>query len=525
MAHLLESNFEFSNSAKPEHFATLDVTTPELGLTYQRPSTAALPISISNRCRNGGCSVDEGDAESALIHVCVQIADAADGIYTPMPRAEYTLQIGVFSDPSKASVASLGAEVSHVDAWHALAPGTRALVKVSPLERSINTGRFLRVRIDVKSFARPAIGAFFTEPRVILSRAGSETAILKILGDAQASAARAIGQAWVGALARPPLVPADSLKSLAKALRAAATRATARKPGKRGGSGRPAASDSDAEDDTPADSASPHLVEGDGDEGSSTEGSPAPHVFAGRKRSAAEAATNFAPAVFRPRRAAAVAAVAALVSVDAEHSPRETPPPPPSAASPGSSQGTLLPIDDDEMPAAAPRGPSVAQAAVAAASPTRLDYEASLSLSCILEADEAAAAGPVAGQTGTPRGGAAPLHFSRSTALALPAAHAPLPPAALALFRSLSQNLEVMCPAFSAGRATSSIAPSLGFSNAGLLPAGGSPRLGGGRPWTQGTLQHSSPDQCAASAAPACASRCAPAFVPLSGCASPIFSL
>ena len=527
-----ESNFGFSISANHSEPApalctkpfAVDVATPALGLTYQRPSTAALPIAITNRAARG---CDEDDAESVLIHVCVQIADAADDTYTPMPRAEYTLQIGVFSDPSKASVASLGAEVSHVDAWHALAPGARALVKVSPLERSINTGRFLRVRIDVRSFATPAAGAFFTEPRVILSRAGSETAILKILGDAHACEARAIGQTWVGALARPACMPEESLKGLAKALRLAATRAAARKPGKRGG-GRRAASESDGEDDAPADSASSPLAEGDGDEGSLTDGScergvaaPATRCFAGRKRSAAEAARNFAPTAVRLRRAAAVAVVTALVAADAAPSPRETPSPPPlSASSPRSGRGTLLPIGDDDMPAAVPHALTTVKNAAIAASSTRLDYEASLSMSCMLEADDeaAAAAGSVAAQ----RGPAPLLHRSHVVpAAAPPAVHAGFPPAALALFRSLSQNLEVMCPAFSAGRAASSVAPLLRVSHAGQLPAGGSPLLGGARPWTHGTMLHGTPTQSAT----ACESGYAPASTLRSGCTSPIFCL
>jgi hypothetical protein len=450
-----------------------------------------------------------------LFRVNVGIAELPDGAYSPMARADYTLLIG--------TSAALGPEVSHEDAWHTIAPGGTALIKVSPLERPANTGRHLRVRVDVRSFESPAVGVFLAEPRVIMSRAGSAAAILKVLGDRPAVDARAVGQRWEGALARPKDAFAPSLASLAKALYAAATRATVRKAGKRGGCSRRAA-DASSDSDGDFGPSARGVAEADDDAASSDDtGStpPAPprRDLAGSKRSAAAAQLVTDDAAPRAR----------LTSGTQREAPPKAAPADSEEGAP-SACGSLLPLveaDDGMAPAAPPPG---AAAAAAPPSPPQLDYETSLALSCLLEDDEHLAAAATAAVAAVAAAAGGVPQSSSQVAPPAPAAPraAAFPPVPVALVRSLSQNLELFCPSFSAGRTgrgaaamAASASPARGLS--ALLPLSGvSPLLCSSDPqpqhWGAPLLAGSSHEH------PAFATGTMPSWPPALSC-SPVFSL
>lgn len=233
------TSFSYCPAVAASSAFSVGIHAPSLGLAYQRPSTATLNTTLVHR---GGAG-----AMTVLFRVDVEVADAFDERFSPMARAEYTFLVGTSEE-------ELGPEVSHVGAWHVLPPDTTTFVKVSPLEYPANTGRYMRLRVGVRSLGSPDAGDFFTEPRVIMSRATSMNAILKSLNGPLAVEARAVGQRWEGALVRPERVPQLSVAGLAKKLFVLTTRAKTRKGGKgkkrgeSGGAGRRAAvasSDSD----------------------------------------------------------------------------------------------------------------------------------------------------------------------------------------------------------------------------------------------------------------------------------------
>lgn len=494
--------------------AHVSVSAPELAIAYQRPSTACLPIKLVNKYPCVSCSTTspvsvclESEAVNSLVQnapqaialrssscsnsgegdvlfqVRVGICNTPDGDYVSMARAEYTLQIGTFS--AEPPSASLGPEVSHELAWHALAPGLTSLVKISPLERPANTGRYMRVSIAVRSFSGAEEGGFLTEPRVIMSRAGAVGAILKVLGDRPASEARAIGQQWLGNLRRhaPPGAASASLPALAKALSAAATRVATRKSSKRSRRTTPLPSlpstdsgDSGSEDEGVASGSSAEREEDEGEE--SYPGLRPYCRLAGSKRSAAEA-TARVEIEPRPRRAAPAArASAAPASAPGRASA------PPALASVAthtilastSVVPALLPIEDG----AAPRD---RRDRAVPASPAGLDLETSLSLSVLLEDDEA-------------RDSAAAAAAQPPAAAVGKVSFPPCPP--IHLLRSLSQNLELFHPGFAVGRSAVAVTSPASGPIAPLLAAY-SPFLGARRSSTTGDMN---PAICARNPAP-----------------------
>ena len=94
------------------------------------------------------------------------LRDWIAGHFTPLGRTEFTQQLliceGVGNDEELPM--ALGPEASHEHAWHILPHGSTAYVKVAPLERPVNTGRFMRVRVTLRTLggdawcvARPAV--------------------------------------------------------------------------------------------------------------------------------------------------------------------------------------------------------------------------------------------------------------------------------------------------------------------------------------------------------------------------------
>lgn len=85
-------------------------------------------------------------------------APAPAGHFERLARTEYSQQVciqqGVAEDDEPP--AFLGPETSHEQAWYILPHSATAYVKVAPLERPVNTGRFMRVRVTVRTLSHDA---------------------------------------------------------------------------------------------------------------------------------------------------------------------------------------------------------------------------------------------------------------------------------------------------------------------------------------------------------------------------------
>ena len=106
-----------------------------------------------------------------FLHVYVMICDSPDGelclhthnvirtssdsnpcvgYFEHLGRAEFTQQVCIQRN-NDGPPSSLGPETSHENAWYTLPVGTAAFVKVAPLERPVNTGRFMRIRVTLRT--------------------------------------------------------------------------------------------------------------------------------------------------------------------------------------------------------------------------------------------------------------------------------------------------------------------------------------------------------------------------------------
>ena len=410
---LLIIYIRMDSTSKP----VVEITADAVGIFYQRPSTALLPILIVNK--NQPCADMVGEV---LFNIHVTICDTLDGVFAPMMRSDYTLQVGSCQcEPLDSAETS---EVSHDSSWHTLPMGTTSLIRVSPLERSVNTGRFMRVKISVQSFAHGFVGEFISEPRVIMSRAGNSNAILKVLLDRPASMARTIGQRYTGALNCPTTTP-RTLPGLAKALHAAATRASVRKPSKRGRKSSQGTTD-DADEMMQWDDDS-----SDGCAVKTLNASPVPPVLrgtlktrlAGRKRSAAEAASVYEEPRLTSDRLGVLQTAVLISAPGAE---------PPTCSTAISTQAAAV------------------EAVTGDSDNTAALYVSSHGLLPIHDFDDEVAAGSLP---------TSPVYMS-SVASAVRS----VPPPMNMLLRSLSENLELMCSSYSfthSGSAVVSFSPPL----------------------------------------------------------------
>jgi hypothetical protein len=260
-----------STMATASGLGYISVSSNATGVGWQRPSTCSLPLQIDNRAplpiQEDIAMIDadlrdlRNEARGVVFSIWVGVGEKAEGPFSPMERTDYTSSIALFLS-GNASTQSYGPETTQ-GAWYALPSGYSALVKVSPLERPANTGRYFRVTVAFRTFTGD-FGSFTTEPRYIMSRCGVQTSILKALVDDAATDARKVGQRWVGLT---PTVGSSTptLQTLAALLWRASCTASVRKIGgkplagkrsraaSRKGAQRDASADSDSDDSDEAD--------------------------------------------------------------------------------------------------------------------------------------------------------------------------------------------------------------------------------------------------------------------------------